>query len=264
MKAYKYKINDGGEFMKYFIITGTSRGLGEAISQKLIKKGNHLFCIARNENSKLINLANNNKVSLDYFSLDLLDTNRIREMMESIFSKINNEEVESIVLINNAATVTPIKPIELCSDTEIQNNIQLNLTAPIILTASFISLASSIKANKRIINISSGAGKKPTFGWSNYSSTKAGVDLFTRSVGLEQKDKDYPVKAISFAPGIIDTEMQAQIRATNKEFFKDIDRFISYKEEGKLLSPDEAAEYVLKLLELDVEGGEVIDIKDFM
>jgi len=249
--------------MKYYIITGTSRGLGEAISKKLIKKGNHLFCISRNKNSQLINLANNNNVPLEYICADLLDVNRIREMMERIFLQINNQEVESIVLINNAAKVTPIRPIEFCSDNEIIENIQLNLTAPIILTSSFISLASSINTDKRIINISSGAGKKPYFGWSNYCSTKAGVDLFTRCVGVEQADKDYPVKTISFAPGIIDTEMQSEIRATNMEYFKDLERFISFKEEGKLLSPDEVSEYVLKLLELDYVGGEILDIKQF-
>lgn len=249
--------------MKYYIITGTSRGFGEAISKKLINKGNHLFCISRNENSKLINLANNNGVPLEYICFDLLDVNRIRVMMESIFSQINSEEVESIVLINNAGTVTPIKPIELCSDAEIIDNIQLNLTAPILLTSSFISLASSIKTDKRIINISSGAGKKPYFGWSNYCSAKAGLDLFTRCVGVEQKNKDFPVKSISFAPGTINTEMQSEIRATKKEYFKDLERFISLKEEGKLLSPDEVSEYVLKLLEQDYEGGEVLDIKQF-
>lgn len=238
--------------MKYYIITGTSRGLGEAISKKLIKKGNHLFCISRNENTRLINLAKNNGVSLEYIRFDLLDVNRIRGMMEDIFLQIKTEEVESIVLINNAGAVIPIKPIELCFDTEIIDNIQLNLMAPMLLTSSFISLLSSINTDKRIINISSGAGKKPYFGWSNYCSAKAGMDIFTRWVGLEQVDKDYPVKSISFAPGIIDTEMQSEIRATNNENFKDLNRFISFKEEGKLLSPYEVSEYVIKLLELEI------------
>jgi len=144
------------------------------------------------------------------------------------------------------------------------DNIQLNLMAPMILISSFITLSNSLKTDKRIINISSGAGKKPYFGWSNYCSAKAGMDMLTRCVGLEQVDKDFPVKSISFAPGIIDTEMQSEIRATNKENFKDLDRFISFKEEGKHLSPDEVSEYVLKLLEMEYENGEVIDIKQLM
>lgn len=249
--------------MKYYIITGTSRGLGEAISKKLIKKGNHLFCISRNENNELINIAKNNGVALEYIHFNLLDVKKIKDIMKDIFLQIRTEEVESIVLINNAGAVTPIKQIELCSDTEIIDNIQLNLLAPMLLTSSFISLSCSINTDKRIINISSGAGKNPYFGWSNYCSAKAGMDMFTRCVGLEQVDKDYPVKVISFAPGIIDTEMQSEIRATNKENFKDLERFISFKEEGKLLSPDEVSEYVLKLLDLEYKGGEVVDIKQF-
>lgn len=171
-----------------------------------------MACISRNENTRLIDLAKNNGVSLEYIRFDLLDVNRIRGIMEDIFLQIKTEE---------------------------------------------------IKTDKRIINISSGAGKKPYFGWSNYCSAKAGMDIFTRCVGLEQVDKDYPVKSISFAPGIIDTEMQSEIRASNKENFKDLERFFSLKEEGKLLSPDEVSKYVLKLLELEYEGGEVIDIKQF-
>lgn len=250
--------------MKYYIITGTSRGLGEAIAKGLIKKGNHLFCISRNKNNELINLAKNKGVSLEYICFNLLDVNKIKGIMEDIFLQIKTEEVESIALINNAGAVTPIKPIELCSDTEIIDNIQLNLMAPMLLTSSFISLSSSINTDKKIINISSGAGKNPYFGWSNYCSAKAGMDMLTRCLGIEQVDKEYPVKAISFAPGIIDTEMQSEIRATSKENFKDLERFISFKEEGKLLSPDEASEYVLKLLDLDYKGGEVTSIKQFL
>lgn len=250
--------------MKYFIITGTSRGLGEALSKKLMGNGNQLFCISRSENSTLINSAQERGASLEYIAFNLLDVNQIGELMKKIFEKINKDDAESIVLINNAGTVTPIKPIENCTDNEIANNIQLNLTAPMILTSCFISLTESINTDKRIINISSGAGKKPYFGWSNYCSAKAGLDLFTRCVGVEQEDKENPVKIISFAPGIIDTEMQEEIRATKKDDFKDLERFISFKEEGKLLSPDQVADCVLHVLNQKYEGGEVLDIKQFL
>lgn len=247
--------------MNYYIITGTSRGLGEAIALRLMEPGNHLFCISRNESSKLTELAGRSGASVEHIPFDLTNGAAISGMMASIFGRIDHAEAKSIVLINNAGTVTPIAPIERCADDEIIANIAINLTAPILLASAFIDLAQSIQADKKIINISSGAGKKPYFGWSSYCSAKAGLDLFTRCTALEQEEKAFPVRAISFAPGIIDTEMQAQIRATNVDNFKDLERFISFKEEGMLLSPEEVAHYVVRLLESDYSGGEIVDIK---
>lgn len=52
--------------MKYFIITGTSRGLGEALAYALLETGNQLFCISRTRNESLINAANERHVPLEY------------------------------------------------------------------------------------------------------------------------------------------------------------------------------------------------------
>ena len=98
------------------------------------------------------------------------------------------------------------------------------------------------KVDKRVINISSGAGKILTWmgrllyneSWRKY--------VYTVRVATEEAEKEYPVKIAAFAPGVVDTNMQAQIRETNKEDFTNLDRFITLKEEGKLLSP----EYVAK------------------
>ena len=75
--------------------------------------------------------------------------------------------------------------------------------------------------------------------------------------------KEYPVKIVSFAPGVVDTNMQAQIRETNKEDFTNLDRFIALKEEGKLLSPEYVAKAIRNLLEAeDFPQGEVIRIDE--
>ena len=65
---------------------------------------------------------------------------------------------------------------------------------------------------KRILNISSGAGRNPYEGWGAYCTTKAGLDHFSRVVAMEQANEQYPVEIVSIAPGIIDTDMQATIR----------------------------------------------------
>jgi benzil reductase ((S)-benzoin forming) len=249
--------------MKYYIITGASRGIGEALVEQLLVQGNQIFCISRNRNEKLIEQANNLQVQLDYIEFDLTQVHEIDSMIKNIFLRIDQESVETITLINNAGIVTPIKPIEWCTSDEIIRNTQINMTAPMILTAHFIALASEMKTDKQIINISSGAGKKPYDGWSNYCSTKAGLDLFTRCVGLEQSTKEFPVRVLSIAPGVVDTDMQKEIRMTPKEHFHNLDRFVALKDEGLLLTPQAVAAAIVKIMDnKEITNGALLDIRD--
>jgi benzil reductase ((S)-benzoin forming) len=197
------------------------------------------------------------------YDLNLIDG--IELMMNQIFNKISHKEVHSIHLINNAGMLGPIKPVGSSSSEEIIKNVNVNLIAPILLTSLFISHTNKFKVDKRIINISSGAGKKPYFGWSNYCSSKAGLDLFTQCVGLEQSNSsDSPVTVISFSPGVIDTEMQVEIRNTDKDNFIDLERFISLKEDGKLQTPEFVADFVIHLLEdKELSQGQMLDIRQF-
>ena len=87
--------------------------------------------------------------------------------------------------------------------------------------------------------------------------------MFTQCVATEEAEKEYPIKIVAFAPGVVDTNMQVQIRETNKEDFTNLDRFIALKEEGKLLSPVYVAKAIRNLLETeDFPQGEVIRIDE--
>lgn len=250
--------------MNYIIITGASQGLGESIAENLLGNNNHLFCISRKKNDRLISKAKDNGVKIDYFKYDLNRIDDLETLMQDIFSKIEVQSARSIVLINNAGTVAPIRPISKCESAEVINNLNVNLVAPILLTSIFIKNTSSFNIEKRVINISSGAGKKPYYGWSCYCSSKAGLDLFTQCVGVEEESKEYPVKILSFAPGIIDTDMQKEIRHSNKEDFAQLERFLAFKEEGKLMSSEFVSSIITKLLfDENFKQGAVTDISDF-
>jgi benzil reductase ((S)-benzoin forming) len=252
--------------MNYYIITGTSRGLGEAVASKLISPENYLFCISRSANESLIKQAEDMKCKVEYINADLNVIEGIETLMGRIFDVIGKSEVHSIHLINNAGVLGPIEPVGLSSSNEIIKNVNVNLIAPMLLTHSFISHTNKYKVEKRVINISSGAGTHPYFGWSSYCSTKAGLDLFTQCTGLEQSNNtESPVTICSIHPGVIDTEMQVEIRNTDKNNFMDLEQFIAYKEEGILQTPESVAEVVIKLLEADKESiqGKVLDIKQF-
>jgi len=251
--------------VKYIIITGASRGLGEAITRKLISPNNCLLCISRKKNNELLTIAKNNNTNLDYFEYDLNCLEGIDALVDNIFSKIDKCSIESICLINNAGLISPIKRIEKCKSNEIINSFNVNLIAPILLTSLFMRYTRDFNIEKRVINISSGAAKKPYYGWSCYCGSKSGLDLFTKCVRSEQENKEYPVKIISFIPGVMDTNMQEEIRTSQSEDFIQIERFIAFKEEGKLLSPDFVSERIVELLNSEDFGkSDVIDIKDYL
>lgn len=251
--------------MNYYMITGASRGLGEALANALLEPGNTIICISRSRNERLIHRAAERKVDLSYETFDLNQVDEIESMVTRLLSNIDKTTIGSIALINNAGILAPIKPIERCTSGEIIKNTLVNLTAPMVLSAAFASFVSDLQVRKQIINLSSGAGKKPYHGWGNYCSAKAGIDMFTRCFGLEQSRNEYPVRIVSLSPGIIDTEMQQEIRMRSREDFQDLDRFISFKEEGKLQAPETVARCIIDLMRNDEIGnGEVIDIKQLL
>nr|MDA3886122.1 SDR family NAD(P)-dependent oxidoreductase [Candidatus Delongbacteria bacterium] len=129
--------------------------------------------------------------------------------------------------------------------------------------SKFIERTLNYSCEKRIINISSGAAKKPYDGWSTYCSSKAALDMLTRCVNVEQNKKEFPVNVISFDPGIMDTEMQNDIRQSNKEDFSQLSRFIDFKENGALLSAEFVADKVIEVLSSDnFQTGEFIKVWD--
>ncbi|MGF9964233.1 (S)-benzoin forming benzil reductase [Bacillus rhizoplanae] len=243
--------------MRYVILTGTSRGLGEAIATQLLQQGTKLISISRKQNEQLIEKAQHLNIPFDFYSFDLQEVHQIESLVENIFSNIDVNTVSSIHLVNNAGMLAPMKPIERSESEQLIANVHVNLLAPILLSSAFMKHTKDWNIDKRIVNISSGAGQKPYFGWGAYCTTKAGINMFTKCIAAEETNKEYPVKIISFAPGVIDTDMQAEIRQTSKEDFIHVERFSTLKEDDDLLSPNYVAKAVIDLLETDTfqQGG---------
>src|SRR5690606_5573085 len=132
------------------------------------------------------------------------------------------------LLLNNAGTVEPVSLADGLVDAQsIERAINLNVVAVMVLTAAFLRTAPK-GADRRIMNISSGAGRKPTAGWPVYCATKAALDHYTRVLAEENPD----LRVASLAPGVIDTAMQEHIRSSDRRQFPDLDRFLQLHEQG--------------------------------
>lgn len=237
--------------------------MGEAIAKKLLNANNFLICISRTRNDKLKALAQEQKCKLIYIEFDLNKVNELGSLLKGVFQELEQKNIESIHLVNNAGTVKPVKALEKHTSEEIINSFNVNIVSQAVITSKFIEMTANFSCEKRIINISSGAAKKPYDGWSCYCSSKVALDMLTRCVNVEQNSKKFPVKILSFDPGIIDTDMQKEIRQPKIEDFSQLERFIDYRDKGKLLTAEFVADKVIELLqENSFPSGESIRIWD--
>lgn len=217
-----------------YIITGASKGIGFEWSRQLNAAGHVVIGIARTEPD--------NWPGGHFLTFDLTRLDAIEEIIAQALNLIPGE-TETIVLVNNAGTIEPIGLAHTNDATQVSQSIVLNLTAPMLLCGAFIRQLKSNSADKKIVNTSSGAGRKVYEGWSAYCAGKAGLDHFSSCLDAENDD----VKVVSVAPGIIDTAMQQTIRQSEAADFPLIDKFLDYKESGLLSSPEETARLLMEM-----------------
>ncbi len=223
--------------MNYYYITGTSRGIGKAMAEFLLKeKENTVIGIARSRSIEHRNYK--------HITLDLSDVSKVKGFQ---FEK--HPDAKNIFLVNNAGAMGEVKPVGRLSNDTLIKDYNLNLVAPCLLMNNFIPAYKDSVAEKIILNISSGAGKYPIDGWSVYCASKAGLDLFSRVIDLEQKTTaKHGFHVFAIAPGVVETDMQTNIRKVPKEDFSRLDDFVNYKSTGQLLDPAVVAEKYFRIL----------------
>lgn len=241
------------------IITGVSRGLGLALAQQLANEKTQLVGISRSNNSELAAFCHQTGAKYQHISADLARPQGAEQAAKQL-QDIITAQTESIPpahywLINNAGTVAPMAQSHQLEDPHsIAQALQLNVGSLISLTAAFLA-SSPTAADRRVLNISSGAGRSAIAGWGVYGATKAAVDHFTQTLALEHPQ----VRAVALAPGIIDTTMQAEIRDTDKTKFPTLDRFISLHQNQQLSSATLTAEHIARYLANNDFGAKTID-----
>lgn len=230
--------------MKYAIITGASKGLGAAISTRLINEEFGIFSVSRKENEDLRKLAEDKKLFYAHFRCDFSDPKSIEITFTEIVRKLSG--TNELWVFNNAGVVEPIETVGKLAPESVVQNLNINFLAPILITNLLTQRLAKSKVT--FINVTSGAAERPIHGWSIYCSTKAAVNMFTQVGALEQETSNGNHVMIGFSPGIMDTDMQQTIRSSSKEAFHDIEKFKSYKEEGHLRSADTVANALIDLL----------------
>lgn len=238
------------------VVTGHTRGLGAAIAENLLQRGVVVLGLARGSNDVL---ATRFPGSLQQVALDLADTDRLMKWLDGDVLGRFADRCERLLLVNDAGTLQPVGPLDMQDRGAIGHAVALNVTAPLMLAAAVAALASPA-ADRRVLHVSSGAARNPYAGWSVYCATKAALDQHARAVALHERAG---LRICSAAPGVVDTDMQAEVRASTMEQFPMHDRFVEMQRGGGLIAPaDAAARLVAHLLGETFGNVPVIDLRD--
>lgn len=242
-----------------YILTGASRGMGLAMTQQLLQHGNTLLCIARNVNPQLQAQANLVHCTLTQWPMDLSQTLEAATALKLWLARPSeDEDFVSATLINNAGMLPDIAPLSAVDPESVAQSLRVNLEAPMLLSAAFLEATADWRIPRKILNISSGLGRRPMASQAAYCAAKAGMDHFTRCMALEEAARPKGAKVCSLAPGVIATDMQVQLRGADPKAFPDRERFLALESSGQLSTPEDAAAQVLAWLARPDFGQEVV------
>jgi benzil reductase ((S)-benzoin forming) len=230
---------------KVALITGTGSGIGKALAKLLLNEKYSVFGYSRTNQIKHANFT--------FTKIDLSDLETVQKIK---FPKI--KATTEVLLVNNAATIGSIIPINKKSENEIIGEYNLNIISPTLLSRKFINTyADNIKL---LINIGSGAANSPIASWSTYCATKSGLDMLTKVI-TEEKHKNLTV--LSIHPGVVDTKMQQEIRKSDPEFFPLLDKFIAYYKDDALENAQIVAKKICYIAQnTDKFSHNIVSIRD--
>ena len=250
------------------VLTGASRGMGLAMAQQLLAPDRVLLCMSRQISETLQVEAERRGARLIQWSQDLADTTAARYRLANWLSDQGAQRCASATLINNAGVIPSIGPLEHCPPDELARALRVGLEAPMQLTAGFLGATrawvdAGWRGRRQVLNISSGLGRNAMASQAPYCAAKAGLDHFTRCSALDEAQRAHGAQLVSLAPGVIDTDMQRQLRAGEPSEFPDRQRFVDLSEKGLLSSPEQAAARVLAWLSRpDFGDRPVADVRD--
>jgi NAD(P)-dependent dehydrogenase (short-subunit alcohol dehydrogenase family) len=243
------------------LITGASRGMGEAMALQCLREGHQVIAIARQTSAALAAADVHGRLS--QWQADLADASGVAQRLHDLLQGRSEPGCSALNLINNAGVIAPLQPLELTALDDTARALRVGLEAAMLLTTSVLGATRHWVVPRKVLNISSGLGRRAMAGSASYCAAKAGMDHYSRAVALEQAARPNGARIVSLAPGVIATDMQVQLRDADPALFPNREDFVQLQATGSLLSPADAAARVLAwLARADFGTNPVADVRD--
>ena len=234
------------------LVTGASRGIGAAVVVELARLGIIPVLAVRKPESAAAALAAVQALGMPALvqTCDVADPAQASSAVAGTLAAFGRLDI----LINNAGVIDPMGPIGEVDVNEWARAVQINLAGPYIMVDAALS---ALRASPcaQVINISTGAAHAPREGWAAYCSSKAGLAMLTRCLALEWGPTG--IAAFGLQPGMVDTDMQTQIREAG---INDVSRV----PRANLGTPERAARLIAWLADqrpMDLNGRD-LSIRD--
>ena len=239
--------------MNYYYITGTSSGIGKALAEFYL----------RDKNNFVYGLSRTQSITHENYKHYKIDLNNVDEVNNFKFEKFDN--ADSIVLVSNATMNSTITHFGKLNEQDMIQRYNVDIVSPSIIMNHFLKAYQNSNCKRVIMNISSGAARRPIGSWSLYCAAKASMAMLCEVIDIEQKHyfPDNPVKIFSVSPGIVDTKAQVNIRKANPEDFSDLGMFIDFKEKNQLADPKDVAEKLAEIINTPEKFDKVsLDVRE--
>jgi NAD(P)-dependent dehydrogenase (short-subunit alcohol dehydrogenase family) len=220
---------------KVVVITGASRGLGAGMAEHLAAAGARLGLCARTAP------APPGGDGILARSVDVTDAAAVEAFAVEVAGRLGPIDL----WVNNAGVLDPIDLVADADPAAVAANLSVNVLGVVHGSQSYIRHVRGRAGDGVLVNISSGAAHKAYAGWGAYCASKAAVERLTEVIGVEEAD--HGLRAYAVAPGVVDTDMQAAIRATPPERMPGVGRFLQLKEDDAFNRPAHVARFLAGL-----------------
>ena len=243
--------------MPLTLITGASRGLGRAVAEQALAQGHQVIGLSRRPPADL------SSPRFLHWAVELADARAAAAQLAAWLAEQGPRPWSSATLINNAGVVSRPAPLADSDADDLANAIRVGLEAPLLLSAAFLHATRGWPLPRKLLLVSSGLGRRPMAGSVSYCAAKAGLDHLARALALEEAARPDGARVVSLAPGVIDTDMQQQLRGADPQAFPERTRFAELHAGGQLDSPAAAAAKLLRYLDrADFGSNPVADVRD--
>ena len=216
------------------VVTGASRGIGAGVAAHFAARGMRLALCARS--------ACEAPAGAEALTarVDVADAGAVQRFADDAVARFGHIDL----WVNNAGLLEPIAPLAEADPDAVARLLRVNIDG-VFVRHLRERHAADPRATGVLVNLSSGAARNAYAGWSAYCASKAAVERLTECLQLEEAA--HGLVAFSLAPGVVDTDMQAAIRATPASRFPQLDKFLDLKRREAFNTPEHVAAHLLAL-----------------